>query len=145
MKKFISFLMFAAAFCACSEIENEGGLSDPTKTPARPIELTRAEYRACDQVKNFSYDFIRQANTAAKGKNYFVSPLSAEMALAMLCNGTAGETEQEIRKVLGFEDFTLDDLVLGHDFAVDDCFHMNHTPYYFPYQIKYSILKHFIR
>lgn len=110
MKKFISFLMFAAAFCACSEIENEGGLSDPTKTPARPIELTRAEYSACDQAKNFSYDFIRQANTAAKGKNYFVSPLSAEMALAMLCNGTAGETEQEIRKVLGFEDFTLDDL-----------------------------------
>lgn len=108
MKKFISLLMLAAAFCACSETEEE--LTDPTKTPAQPIALTRAELSACNQAKNFSYDFIRQANTAADGENYFVSPLSAEMALAMLCNGTAGETEQEIRKVLGFEDFTLDDL-----------------------------------
>lgn len=110
MKKLISLFMFAAAFCACSKTEEEVELTDPTKSPAKPIELTRAEYSACEQAKDFSYDFIRQANTAANSKNYFVSPLSAEMALAMLCNGTAGETEQEIRNVLGFKDFTLDDL-----------------------------------
>lgn len=101
-------MMLAAACCACSD--DDENISDPTRNPAKPIELTRAEYNACDQAKSFAYDFIRQTNTAANGENYFVSPLSAEMALAMLCNGTAGETEQEIREVLGFNDFTLDDL-----------------------------------
>lgn len=108
MKKLFPLMMLAAACCACSD--DDENISDPTRNPAKPIELTRAEYCACNQTKSFAYDFIRQTNTEAKGENYFVSPLSAEIALAMLCNGTAGETEQEIRQVLGFEDFTIDDL-----------------------------------
>lgn len=107
MKKFFSLLLIATAICACTEIEDERPYSESV---ARPILLTRAEYSACEQAKTFAYDFIRQTNTTAQGENYFVSPLSAEIALAMLCNGTAGETEQEIRKVLGFDGFTLDDL-----------------------------------
>lgn len=108
MKKLFPLLMMASALCACSD--NEDPNSDPAKNPAQTIILTRAENSANVEAKDFAYDFNRQVNIQAQGKNYFVSPLSAEMALAMLCNGTAGETEQEIRKVLGFEDFTLDDL-----------------------------------
>lgn len=108
MKKLFPLLMLAVACFACSD--DEAPCPDPSKNPAKPIELTRAEISACCQAKRFSYDFIRQADIEAHGKNYFVSPLSAEMALAMLCNGTAGETEQEIRKVLGIDGFTLNDL-----------------------------------
>lgn len=108
MKKFLSLISFAVALCACSEDGAEAPV--PVVCPANPIELTRAENNACQHAKAFSYDFVRQVNAEARGENYFVSPLSAEVALAMLSNGTAGDTEQEIRKVLVGDDFTIDDL-----------------------------------
>ncbi len=107
MKKVLSLLLVAMAICACTEIDDERPNSESV---AKPIVLTRAENSACVQAKTFAFNFVRQTNTEAQGENYFVSPLSAEMVLAMLCNGTAGETEEEIRKVLGFGDFTLEDL-----------------------------------
>lgn len=43
-------------------------------------------------------------------KNMLLSPLSLEMAMAMLCNGAGGNTEAEILKSLGFEGFAMDDI-----------------------------------
>ena len=41
-------------------------------------------------------------------KNYFISPLSLEIALGMLLNGANGNTKTEIQKVLGLENESID-------------------------------------
>lgn len=109
MKKFTLMMLCAALCCACSD-EGNDDIDFEEITPAERIELTKAEGDACVRAKEFAFDFVRKVNTLAAGENYFVSPLSAEIALAMLCNGAAGETEQEIRQILGFEEFTIEDL-----------------------------------
>ena len=45
-----------------------------------------------------------------EGENLFFSPLSISSALAMLSNGAKGETYQQIRNTLGFENLSLSEI-----------------------------------
>lgn len=65
------------------------------ETSGKPVDETF--YKAYTQ---FALEFFKKAN-AEDDDNALVSPLSVELMLAMLANGTNGATKQEIEKALG--------------------------------------------
>jgi serpin B len=66
------------------------------------ISLTQDERKMVNGSNGFALDLFRKART---DKDMILSPLSITYALGMLNNGAAGETQEEINKVLGFGDF----------------------------------------
>jgi serpin B len=60
----------------------------------------------------FAFDLLRKVyiNEKDKKKNIFISPLSVSIAFAMLNNGAAGETRDEIRQALGFGDIPVEEM-----------------------------------
>lgn len=93
MKK-IAFLFSLAAFSAC--------------TDKNVPESVNVEIPAAFSAKttSFAVDFWKTYEQE-NGGSYFLSPLSLNIALGMLLNGTEGETRAEIQKVLGFSDADL--------------------------------------
>lgn len=90
MKK-LALLISLAAFTACTD----------KNVPESASVNIPAEFSA--KTTSFAVDFWR-AYEKENGGSYFLSPLSLNIALGMLLNGTEGETKAEIQKMLGFSD-----------------------------------------
>ena len=65
------------------------------------IELTQEEKQLVENNNDFAFRLFRNARG---GESFVLSPLSITYALGMLNNGAAGQTQQEIGQVLGFND-----------------------------------------
>lgn len=95
--------MMAIAFNSCGKISADNDTETEEAKERKDITLTRSQAMlvsggndlACNMMK-----MIASENT----KSFIFSPLSLEYALAMVNNGAAGETEKQIRSVIGFGD-----------------------------------------
>lgn len=74
----------------------------------KPINIS-SDFAA--KTSNFAFDFWRNLQTEESvDKNYFISPLSLNIALGMLLNGADTDTKTEIQKVLGLEDQSMEEI-----------------------------------
>lgn len=96
MKK-LAFLISLATFTACTD----------KNVPESAQVNIPAEFSA--KTTSFAVDFWKTYEKE-NGGTYFLSPLSLNIALGMLLNGTEGETKAEIQKVLGFSNADLADI-----------------------------------
>jgi serpin B len=97
--------VLALALAACSDPTGPGRRG----IPELPRPLTDAERAVIGASNGFAFSLLRQLNEQAPDSNLFISPLSASMALGMTMNGTAGQTQTEMRDVLGFGGTSLDE------------------------------------
>ena len=120
----IVLIMMAAVVAGCSKDDNNADGSivqhqpDSVVIPVEPptsLELTRAELEMVNSSNEFAFNLFRTAQDEVKSQ--ILSPLSVTFALGMLNNGAAGETQQQINKVLGFGD-------TGADGINDFCYKM---------------------
>ena len=120
----IALTMMAAVVAGCSKDDNdaENNIEEPQQevivTPVElptSLELTRAELNMVNSSNEFAFNLFRTAQDEVKSQ--ILSPLSITFALGMLNNGAAGETQQQINKVLGFGD-------TGADGINDFCYKM---------------------
>ena len=96
----IALLMAAATTVGCTSNEDDPKpVIDPVEPPTT-IELTRAEEEMVGSSNDFAFNLFREARDGVKSQ--ILSPLSITYALGMLNNGAAGDTQQQINKVLGF-------------------------------------------
>ncbi len=58
---------------------------------------------------DFTFNIVKQLNTAENG-NFFLSPISVELAFAMLANGADGNSRQQILNAFGYGSKSIDDL-----------------------------------
>ena len=97
---------------ACSS-DNDESIVNPENNERTPITLTRAEQELVTGNNDFAFNFFRIAGPrkpSPPGEIWYdcpeegiiLSPISITYALGMLNNGAAGETLQQINKVLGF-------------------------------------------
>lgn len=86
---------------ACADATSPGG-DAPTEITALPRALTATEQEIIASSGTFAFDLLREVNADWQGRNVFISPLSASMALGMTMNGAAGTTFDEMRQALGF-------------------------------------------
>lgn len=90
MKKIVGVLLLFLAM-ACSE----------KNVPESQSVNVPADFSS--KTTSFAFDFWN-AYEKEEGGTYFLSPLSLNVALGMLLNGTDGQTKKEIQEVLGFSD-----------------------------------------
>ncbi|HYN80123.1 MAG TPA: serpin family protein [Gemmatimonadaceae bacterium] len=79
-----------------------------------PRPLTVAEQKLIGGSNAFAFDLLRQVNTAQRGSNVFISPLSASMALGMTANGAAGSTYDAMRSTLRLGDASRQEINEGY-------------------------------
>lgn len=70
-------------------------------TPAEGIVLTKSEQQMTVSANELGFKVFRRISTPQE--QVFISPLSLSLALAMTSAGADGQTEAQMRKVLGFE------------------------------------------
>jgi len=106
MKRFIwmillALLPFAAVSCNGLETEDDG------ENPFTPISLSTKQLGYVQAGTTFAWKFIDKIDENARKadeKEWFVSPLSLQIALGMLLNGAGNETAAEICRTLGYKD-----------------------------------------
>ncbi|MEM1136755.1 MAG: serpin family protein [Bacteroidota bacterium] len=98
-KLFLSALLITIACVACNN-------NDPIDTSSKNTELALSDLRKVSKdfttkSNKFTFDIFRKINTGSKtSENLMISPLSINLALGMLLNGTNNETESQIKTTL---------------------------------------------
>jgi len=107
----IPFVMMAAVMTGCSDDSDAPYTTDPVV-----LELTRSEKELVNQSNEFAFNLFRKIIPVPNSwsdpmpQNAIISPLSITYALGMLNNGAAGETQEQINKVLGFGNYGTDSI-----------------------------------
>ncbi|MFZ5979811.1 MAG: serpin family protein [Candidatus Zixiibacteriota bacterium] len=102
----ISLAVVTAAGLYAQPIKENPDRRKPRPVPALPPSVFN---------NTFDYNLFRQIVAERPDENVFISPFSVSQALAMTCNGAAGVTLEEMRRVLGFEQ--LPDSAVNRAFA----------------------------
>lgn len=102
-------LFLAASACVLNSCEK----SDSGEQPGDPVEISTEVYQneIIDSANRFAFDLFRPVIAdAGQTENIMISPVSVTSALSMTLNGAAGETFEAMRKTLGFEQKTLEQI-----------------------------------
>lgn len=99
----IALWMATVMTAGCSSSEEKEDYYFPNDpSDIESLELTRAEQEMVGSSNDFAFNLFREARDGKRSQ--ILSPISITYALGMLNNGAAGETQQEINKVLGFSE-----------------------------------------
>ncbi|HZG87208.1 serpin family protein [Paenibacillus sp.] len=108
---------------AVADKPGNGGQAAPLEEPpAKPgtYKVEDVDKRIVEAHTRFSFDLFREAVTAEdEGRNVFLSPFSAAIALSMTMNGAGGETFEAMRNALGLESLTLDETNRANEVLAD--------------------------
>ena len=108
----IPLTMMATVITGCSSDDNDA----PYTTDPVELKLTRSEKELVNQSNEFAFNLFRKIIPVPNSwsdptpQNAIISPLSITYALGMLNNGAAGETQEQINKVLGFGNYGTDSI-----------------------------------
>lgn len=122
MKHFMGFSMLLGlgvlGFTGCSKGMHSGA-SDNSNQQA-PVKEISISPMVQASVNDFSFNFLQhlEAN-APKNENFFVSPLSLHMDLGMVLSGAAGNTYDELLKVLDLDGKSLDQVNKAYKTLLD--------------------------
>jgi len=100
----IPLTMMATVITGCSSDDNDA----PYTTDPVELTLTRGEQELVNLSNVFAFDLFRVIQDGVNSQ--ILSPLSVTYALGMLNNGAAGETQEQINKVLGFGNYGADSI-----------------------------------
>ena len=95
-KRLRDFLVAGVVLCACTRDFSVL----PVPEALRP--WTALEKQVLATSSDFGIRLFREVSRTDADKNVFISPLSVSIALGMTLNGAAGQTEADMRDVLGF-------------------------------------------
>lgn len=103
MKRILSLLYLSLVLFACNKAENE-----PKVTVLTPSEKSANIIAADNQ---FGFELFKKVNASLdEPKNTMISPLSVSLALAMVYNGTEGNTKMQMEEMLHKAGMTTDDI-----------------------------------
>lgn len=111
MKKSVFAALFIAgfAFAACDKNDN----TEPEPNPSWRTLFDTTDINLGALTDNsdgdFAFNIVKQLNTSEKG-NFLLSPISVELAFAMLANGADGNSRQQILDAFGYGSKSIDDL-----------------------------------
>ncbi len=76
----------------------------------KPLPLSATEKQVESATSSFALNLFGQVATQEQGKNFFISPLSVSMALAMTLNGAGGQTYSAMQTTLGLGGLSNDEI-----------------------------------
>lgn len=77
---------------------------------ANNITLTKSQRDMTTSTNAFAFNLFNQVREDRSDKSILLSPFSASLALGMTASGAEGETERQMRSVLGFEEVTKEEM-----------------------------------
>ena len=111
MKKSLFPLLFPLSFIITSCNVDDGSSSVIKRNKRYDIALTRSQQEIANENVKFAFSLFDKVNELETGQsNWIVSPLSASIALSMTANGTAGNSQTQIKDALGFSRFQMDEV-----------------------------------
>ncbi len=112
MNKRITIIL--ASFCMMSlflfSCEKDYTIPEKELIERKDIVLTRSQMDFVQSNNKFALDLFKKVSEKEEGKSMVLSPLSVTFTLAVVSNGTAGESQREINTVLGYDGDGIDDL-----------------------------------
>jgi serpin B len=103
MKRFLSFLAMALLVMGC-----KNDVDTPAITDLTPTEKSAKIIAADNQ---FGFEIFQKVNVSlGEPKNAMISPMSISLALAMVYNGTEGDTKKQMEDMLHKSGLTPDDI-----------------------------------
>ncbi|WKN42222.1 serpin family protein [Tunicatimonas pelagia] len=78
------------------------GVQPEAKLPA-VRELSGEERELVKSVNDFAFDLVRQATHQSSAQNVFLSPLSVNLAMSLMLNGSAESTREQLYQFLDFD------------------------------------------
>ena len=110
MKKFFfAFIGAAALLAGCEKVEDETVPTDQL-IERKDFVLTRSDLDFIQANNGFAFELFRRVSAQAKGGSTLISPLSVTVDFGMVNNGAVGDTRDEINRVLGYKEGTVDGL-----------------------------------
>jgi len=105
MKNLISIFLLISltAFISCNQTEN-----NPVGTSGGNLSVIERSVIASGN--SFGFNLFNRINDSESNKNVFISPFSVSMAFGMVLNGADGPTLDSLKKVLGHEGISMDDI-----------------------------------
>ncbi len=105
MKNLISIFLLISltAFISCNQTEN-----NPVGTSGGNLSVIERSVIASGN--SFGFNLFNKINDSEPNKNVFISPFSVSMAFGMVLNGADGPTLDSLKKVLGHEGISMDDI-----------------------------------
>lgn len=103
----LSSMMLSCSSSSSVEEENEREEKVLVNMVAdsQPIRLTAEQQVFAKDNNQFTLNFLKTVNDAAKsGKSFIYSPLSITYVLGMVNDAATGKTEQELEQTLGFHE-----------------------------------------
>jgi len=102
MKRLFSFLAMALLVMACK---------NDTDTPTTDLTLTEKSAKIIAADNQFGFEIFQKVNASlSEPKNTMISPMSISLALAMVYNGTNGDTKKQMEDMLHKSGLTPDDI-----------------------------------
>lgn len=108
MKKSCIVLFGAVAMLTACEKENTVPVDQLTER--KDFVLTRSDLDFIQANNGFSLDLFKRVTAKVDGKSTLISPLSVTVDFGMVNNGAVGDTRDEINRVLGYQEGTVDGL-----------------------------------
>ena len=108
MKKTCIALFGAAALLAACEKENT--VPKEQFIERKDFVLTRSDLDFIQANNGFALDLFKRVAAKEGGKSTLISPLSVTVDFGMVNNGAVGDTRDEINRVLGYREGTVDGL-----------------------------------
>jgi serpin B len=89
---------------SCSKLNTDSPIE------RKDIVLTKVQQEILDHGNEFAVDLLREMCLEMEGDNVFISPLSASLALSAVTNGAVGTTLEDMKGVLGFQSYSLEEM-----------------------------------
>ena len=86
-------------FAGCKKDNNPNSSTNDVKSKLKSAQIVNASNKYC-------FELLKSMQNKAPDKNLFISPFSTMEALSMAYNGAAGTTKDEMAGVLGFSQYS---------------------------------------
>ena len=108
MKPALSLFIFAVLAGPFTSSCSKWSTDSPVER--KDIVLTKVQQDILENGNKFAIDLFREMCLEMGGDNVFISPLSASLALSAVTNGAQGTTVEDMKGVLGFEPYSLEEM-----------------------------------
>lgn len=111
MKDYLLVVLMTLLIVITSCNEEDGSSSVVERSKRYDITLTRSQEEMANENTKFAFSLFSKVNELeTKEPNWIMSPLSVSIALSMTANGADGNSQAQIKEVLGFNGFQMDEI-----------------------------------
>jgi len=128
MKKalLLTFVMMTVAFNSCGKISSDNDIENEEPKERKDIALTRSQTQLVSSGNTLACNMLKII-ASQHSESFIFSPISLEYALAMVNNGAAGETENQIRDVIGFGDRSVKEVNEFYKYLTENLLNVDNT------------------